>query len=160
MHEMLGNHHFLLKDYVLALAHYEAVLSEGKASTVVRKRAIVCYIQTHQVNEALPLFADLIAEDIGCIIGHDNEQEGCPCPEIIQEYESRMTGSPSQNDLTAMGMLWLYCEPNKSLQWFDRAVQQEPDNPYLKSVVTTLSSTNINEALSHDSNKEEQHNEE
>jgi tetratricopeptide (TPR) repeat protein len=155
MHEMLGNHHFLLKDYVLALAHYEAVLSEEKASTAVRKRAIVCYIQTHQVDEALPLFADLIAEDIRCIIGHDNEKEGCPCPEIIQEYESRMTGSPSQNDLTAMGMLWLYCEPNKSLQWFDRALQQDPNNPYLSSIFTTLANANISSAQSHHSHKEE-----
>ena len=160
MHEMLGNHHFLLRDYVQALAHYEVVLSKGMASTFLRKRAIVCYIQTRQVDQALPLFANLIAEDIGCIIGHDNEQEGCPCPEIIQEYESRMTGSPSQNDLTAMGMLWLYCESKQSLQWFDRAVQQEPHNPYLKSLVTILSSTNINDASPHNVNKEEQHNEE
>jgi len=160
MHEMLGNHHFLLRDYVLALAHYEAVLSQGKSSIPVRKRAIVCYIQTRQVDEALPLFADLIAEDIGCIIGRDNEQEGCPCPEIIQEYESRMTGIPSQHDLIAMGMLWLYCEPHKSLEWFERAIQQEPENPYLTTVVTILRSTNINEASSHISNKEEQHNEE
>jgi len=160
MHEMLGNHHFLLRDYVLALAHYEAVLSQGKSSIPVRKRAIVCYIQTRQVDEALPLFADLIAEDIGCIIGRDNEQEGCPCPEIIQEYESRMADIPSQHDLIAMGMLWLYCEPHKSLEWFERAIQQEPDNPYLTTVVTILSSTNIKEVSSHISNKEEQHNEE
>ena len=155
MHEMLGNHDFLLRDYVLALAHYEAVLSHGKASMAVRKRAIVCYIQTRRVDEALPLFADLIAEDIGCIIGHDNEQEGCPCPEIIQEYESRMTGSPSGNDLAAMGMLWLYCEPHKSLQWFDRALQQNPDAHYLKLVVSTLSTANISTAPSHHSHKEE-----
>jgi len=143
---MLGNHHFLLRDYVQALAHYEVVLSKSMASKPVRKRAIVCYIQTLQVNKALPLFANLIAEDIGCIIGHDNEQEGCPCPEIIQECESRMTGIPSQHDLTAMGMLWLYCEPHKSLQWFERAIQQEPEHPYLKSVITILASTNINAA--------------
>ena len=146
MHEMLGNHHFLLKDYVLALAHYEAVLSQGKASTAVRKRAIVCYIQTRQVDEALPLFADLIAEDIGCIIGHTNEQEDCHCPEIIQEYESHMVGTLSFHDLAAMGMLWLYCKPQKALQWFDRAIQQEPGNPYLKSVITILASANINAA--------------
>jgi len=146
MHEMLGNHHFLLRDYVQALAHYEVVLSKSMASMPLRKRAIVCYIQTRRVDQALPLFADLIAEDIGCIIGHDNEQEGCPCPEIIQECESRMTGIPSQHDLTAMGMLWLYCEPHKSLQWFERAIQQEPEHPYLKSVITILASTNINAA--------------
>lgn len=155
MHEMLGNHHFLLKDYLLALAHYQSVLSQGRASTPVRKRAIVCYIQTRQVDKALPLFADLIAEDIGCIIGHDNEREGCPCPEIIQEYESRMTGSPSGNDLAAMGMLWLYCEPHKSLQWFDRALEQDPDSRYLKSVLSTLTNANISSAPMHHSHKEE-----
>jgi len=57
-----------------------------------------------------------------------------------------MTGIPSQHDLIAMGMLWLYCEPHKSLQWFERAVRQESGNPYLKSVITILVSTNINAA--------------
>jgi hypothetical protein len=155
MHEMLGHHHFLLRQYTPAISHYEAAVSQGKATKSVRKRAIVCYIQTRQVNKALPLFASLIAEDIGCIIGHDNEQEGCPCPEIIREYESRMSDNPSQDDMTALGMLWLYCEPQQSLPWFDRAVQQEPQNPYLKSVVMILSSRNIAYTSSHHLHKEE-----
>jgi tetratricopeptide (TPR) repeat protein len=136
---MLGHHHFLLRDYISALSHYEAVISQRNASKSVRKRAIVCYIQTRQVEEALELFASLVAEDIDCIIGHDNEQEGCPCPEIIQEYESRMDDRPSRNDMTALGMLWLYCEPQRSLQWFDGALRNDPGNTYLQSVLDTLS---------------------
>jgi hypothetical protein len=152
MHEMLGHHDFLLGHYDSALAHYETVIAWGAPSKAVRKRAIVCYIQTRQPEKALPLFTALLAEDAAYILGQNGE--GCPCPEIIQEYVSRVTDSITQADTIALGMLWSYCDPQVSVHWFNRALQQQPENPSFKTILIALSSYRVNLSSSHETSME------
>jgi hypothetical protein len=150
MHEMLGHHDFLLRRYGSALAHYEKVIAWGAPSKAVRKRAVVCYIQTRQPEKALPLFTALIAEDAAYILGQEGEREGCPCPQIIQEYVNRVTNSITQADTIALGMLWSYCDPQVSVLWFNRAIQQQPENPSLKTILVAFSSYRVNLSSSHE----------
>jgi tetratricopeptide (TPR) repeat protein len=139
MHEMLGNHHFLLKDYKSALSHYETILRERDASTEVSKRALICYVHARRVSEAIPLFERLIRDDLASIVKHNREQYGCPCPEIIEEYgRSITTGEPSQNDTIALGMLWLFCDRLRSEQLFAQALRGDPGSAFLRSVMRIL----------------------
>jgi tetratricopeptide (TPR) repeat protein len=139
MHEMLGNHHFLLKDYKTALSHYETILRAGNASVTVRKRALICYIHARRISEAVPLFEELIRDDLASIVKHNQERYGCPCPEIIEEYErSIANGEPSQNDKIALGMLWLFCDCRRSAQLFARALRSDPGSVFLSSVMRVL----------------------
>ncbi len=139
MHEMLGNHHFLLGDYQTALSHYETAMREGNAGVEVRKRALVCYIHGHRIPEAIPLFERLIREDLASIVKHNQERYGCPCPEIIEEYERSITAAGySQTDKIALGMLWLFCDRLRSEQLFAEALRGDPDSASLKSVLRIL----------------------
>ena len=139
MHEMLGNHLFLLKDYKAALSHYETTLREGNSSTEVSKRALICYVHARRVSEAIPLFERLIRDDLASIVKHNQEQYGCPCPEIIEEYErSIANGEPSQNDRIALGMLWLFCDRLRSEQLFAQALHGDPGSAFLRSVMSIL----------------------
>jgi hypothetical protein len=143
MHEMLGHHDFLLGHYDSALAHYETVLAWGAPSKAVRKRAIVCYIQTRQPEKALSLFTALVAEDVAFFLGQEGDEEACPCPRIVQEYVNRLTEEITQADRIALGMLWMYCDPHLSLLWFNKALQQEPKNHTLKAILAGLTSQTV-----------------
>lgn len=136
---MLGNHHFLLKDYKTALLHYETALHEGNASIEVRKRTLICYVHARRISEAIPLFERLIRDDLASIVKHNQEQYGCPCAEIIETYErSITTGEPPQNDKIALGMLWLFCDRIRSEQLFAQALRDDPGGEFLNSVMNIL----------------------
>jgi hypothetical protein len=143
MHEMLGHHDFLLGHYDSALAHYETVIAWGAPSKAVRNRAVVCYIQTRQSEKALPLFTALLAEDAGFILGHKGEGGHCPCPKIIQEYVCSLNDGVTQADRIALGVLWSYCDLHLSVLWFNKAIQQEPENPSLKAILVGLASQTV-----------------
>jgi hypothetical protein len=143
MHEMLGHHEFLLRNYPAALAHYQVVIAQGRPSKSVRKRTVVCYIKSHAVEKAFELFTPLISEDLQYVASGNSESEGCPCPEIIQEYERGISQQPQVLDMIALGMLWLYCDPPQSLIWFARASQEEPENASLAAAIGILKRSGI-----------------
>jgi hypothetical protein len=138
MHEMLGHHNFLLGHYGAALAHYETVMSSSTAGKAVRKRAIVCYIQGRKPEKALPLFAELFMEDPGCILAQRRVDDGCPCPEIIQEYLEHTTNITA-GDMLSLGMLWSYCDPGVAAMWFTDALRQDESNVTVKHILAVLS---------------------
>jgi len=143
MDEMLGHHDFLLGHYASALTHYERVIGWGAPSKAVRKRAIVCYIEGRQVDKALELFTPLVAEDAAYVAGRDRDREECPCPRIVQVYAAKVRGALSLSDMIALGMLWLYCDPHISALWLGRALELDPQNSALKSILNAMSSQGV-----------------
>jgi len=139
MHEMLGHHHFMVGDYATALSHYRQVIQEGDANTEVKKRAVVCYVHTRRIAEAVLLFEELLKEDVDCIVRHNQDRYGCPCPEIIDEYEcSLRTDEISQSDRIALGILWSFCDVHRSHEWFTEAIREDPGSAFLQSVLRIL----------------------
>jgi len=159
MHEMLGHLHFMSKDYDTALVHYEKVVRGGNASTEIRKRAIICYVRARRITEAISLFERLIVDDIECVVKHNQDSYGCPCPEIIDEYERSLNANAvTQDDRIALGILWLFCSLPRSLEIFAEALHRDPGRPFLKSVMkllTTRSATTP--AIFHQSLDRERH---
>jgi len=136
---MLGHHYFMLRDFSTALSHYQEVLKGGGASTEVRKRALICYVQSGRIAQAIPLFEGLITEDLECIVKHNVDRYGCPCPEIIDQYEcSRVTTDVAQGDRIALGMLWLFCDVRRSHQWFAEALREDSSSAFLRFVTGLL----------------------
>ena len=140
---MLGHHDFLLGQYASALACYEVVIRWGAPSKAVRKRAIVCYIQTGQPEKALPLFKALVEEDAPYILEHNDNLNGCPCPVIIQKFVNTIRNPITQADRIALGVLWSYSDLHLALLWFNKALQQAPENSSLKAIIAGLSSQTV-----------------
>ena len=139
MSEMLGNRFFMIRDYAAAAREFEATLASDPRSKPVRKKLIICYAQLLRVNEALAMFSTLIVEDIEFIINTSPDADDCPCPDLIFEEENsvRQMSHPKTN-LPILGMLWWYCNAEKSLEYFEQATAADSGNTALQSIVKKL----------------------
>lgn len=139
MYEMLGNQFFLARNYQKAADQLEKALGKSPGNKAIRRKLIICFIQTGQVEKALQVFLSLIKDDIRFIMDVDPVADDCPCVELVYDLEKRVDPEhPSFRDLTALGMLWLYCNPERSRAYFQKALRCEPDNPVVKSILALI----------------------
>ena len=139
MHEMLGNQYFLARNYSRAAENLEKALVKFPRNKRIRRKLIICYTQLGEVEKALNTFISLIKEDIDFIINTDPIDDDCPCSELVFDLERRMSEKgESFNDLVVLGMLWLYCNIERSWNYFQQAARTQPDNPKIKSVLSML----------------------
>lgn len=122
MSEMLANHFFLIRDYNRAIKTYEkAALSIGITKTI-RKKIIICYVKTLELEKALNEFLKLLEEDMDFITNTDINSDDCPCPDIISEVERGEIDFADQYEKNiSLGILWLYCDKKQSLLHFRKA---------------------------------------
>lgn len=118
MHEMLGNQYFLARNYTEARNELELALKENPTSLSIKKKLIICHIQTGSIFRALDLFYEVVKENIFTIINTDPILDNCPCPEIIYELENSLYSANSEVRTLSLGMLWLFCDIKESLKYF------------------------------------------
>lgn len=118
MHEMLGNQYFLVRKYPEARNELELALKDNPTALSIKKKLIICHIQTASISRALNLFYEVISENIDSIINTDPIIENCPCPQLIYELENTMLPMNSELQALSLGMLWLYCDIHQSLKYF------------------------------------------
>ena len=141
MSEMLGNYHFLNRNYSLALSELENSFLKTPTDICTRKKLIVCYTQTKNLNKAVDLFLELLEEDAGCIINTKPEEDGCPCPGLVSELESRKIERSNQYELfVELGILWLYCNIESSVSYFVKAYQINSSDKRLTQIIQILNS--------------------
>lgn len=139
MSEMLGNHYFQLKNYSLAECAYENLSSSEISEPKLIKRLVICYTQTHKLEKALKLFLQLIEKDINTIIRTKQDEEFCPCNELIFQIENGDIQYENKfQTFTALGILWLYCNYKTSLNYFKKAINEEPKNPLLTKTIIII----------------------
>ncbi len=139
MSEMLGNHYFQLKNYLLAKQSYEKELLRGHPGNKTFKRLIICYTQTNKISEAKKLFLQLIEKDINIILKTDVDEEFCPCGELITQIENDVI--KYENDFEkncALGILWLFCDFNKSLKYFQLANSEVPSDITVQKILKLI----------------------
>lgn len=140
MNEMLANYQFLVRNYRNAVNELIDVVNKNPLNKKARKKLIICYTQTEQLEKALDLFIDLISEDIDFIISTDPEIEDCPCPELVTKLEvGEIERKDKANLFIELGILWLYCSPQKSLDNFKNALKLDPNNKLLNIAVEKIS---------------------
>ena len=143
--EMLGNQYFLAKKYASATGNFIQTLLEDPKNKPVRKKLIICYTQTGEINKALDVFIDLIKEDIDFITNTDLIEDACPCPELIAKYGTVLPYENNSTDLRMMlSILWLYCDPEKSYEFFKSLLDENIENEKISSVVEILENRLIN----------------
>jgi tetratricopeptide (TPR) repeat protein len=135
MSEMLANHYFLIRNFSSAKSIYENILEKNLNNKAIKKKLIICYIITGEIDKALRLFTSLIQEDIDYIINTNPSSEDCPCPELISKVENEDKFLSKKADkLAALGMLWLYCSLEKSLEYFKEAEIMYPNDKRFKEI--------------------------
>jgi pentatricopeptide repeat protein len=144
MSEMLANQYFLVRRFTDAQAAFENVLSSSPANKTVRKKLIICYIYNGSIRKALDLFYELIKEDIEVIINTDVIADDCPCPELIERFEKLKDPKFGYiNMLEVYGMLWLYCDINKSVSYFEKLKEFSPSEQIYRDILAVYSSYNL-----------------
>jgi pentatricopeptide repeat protein len=140
MDEMLGNHYFLARNYARAAELLENALRADPKSKPIRRKIIICYAQTGKIEKALKVFLSLIKEDIDFVINTDPVDDDCPCPELVFQLENEHQENQASIDYQlVLGMLWLYCNLQKSNYYFEKAAEMIPDDTMVKSIRVLLS---------------------
>ncbi len=137
MSEMLGNHYFLSRNFNQAIDAYSKAFGNNIPNSV-QKKLIICYITHGDLTTAREYFLKLLKEDPLIIINTDVNDEDCPCPELIKSLENNFNPPKSIDDIVSLGMLWLYCDTDNSLKYFEEAQKIEPANKFLNEVIELI----------------------
>ena len=78
------------------------------------------------------------------VINTNPEVEDCPCPELVTQLEEGKIERYDKYELfIELGILWLYCSPQRSLENFKKANEINPENELLKIAINKIS-TKVN----------------
>ena len=139
MSEMLGNQYFMGRHYYEAKNEFELELKKQPSNLAIKKKLIVCYTQTGQVTEALDLFHEVIVENINIIINTDPIRDDCPCPELIDKINTPGKELKDEYEINLVyGIIWLYCDAENSLYYFETAQQLNQVNGKVQSVISCI----------------------
>ena len=138
MSEMLTNHYFHARDYAHALEGYDSILAVDPASKSIRRRMIICCLETGAIQRGLAIFVQLVLEDADYIINTHPVDDDCPCSELLAQGEVVADDNISLDTLLRLGMLWLYCDVEKSCQYFSNALTLAPDSREIKLILSNL----------------------
>jgi tetratricopeptide (TPR) repeat protein len=137
--EMLGNKYFLARNYENAALNYQYALQNDPVNKSARKKLIICYTQIGQIKKALENFYQLIKQDIDFILETDPIADDCPCVELTDKYGNILPYENESYDLKLMlSMLWLYCNPEKSLEFFKGVLVENPTEQKIKEIVRLI----------------------
>jgi tetratricopeptide (TPR) repeat protein len=149
--EMLGNKHFLARNYENAALNFQATLNSDPVNKSARKKIIICYTQIGKIREAFENFYLLVKEDIEFIIDTDMIADDCPCAELTEKYGNVFPYQKESSDLKLMlAMLWLYCSVNQSLNFFKQILVEDPENLRVQEIISLIEiKLNSNNPLTH-----------
>ncbi len=129
MSEMLGNQYFMARKYENALKEFEECEAQGKANKSMRKKMVICYTQVGNITKAAEVLKDLVYEDLDFILNTDPLNDDCPCTQLVTELEAKSNYTIQSFDyLLALGILWLYCDLNKAVEYFKKARELKADD--------------------------------
>ncbi len=139
MSEMLGNRYFISRQYDLAVDHLEKALSEDSQADKIRKKLIICYIQTGHVDRALDYFYLIIRKDPFIIIDTDAYHDDCPCIDLIPLWEAHLKEEgPSYQLMLILGILSLYCDLHISIEYLKKAATFGERTALITSILKRL----------------------
>ncbi|NOX88538.1 MAG: tetratricopeptide repeat protein [Calditrichaeota bacterium] len=143
MSEMLANRYFISRKFDKAVPIFEKELEKGRETDKIKKKLIVCYIAVGLIDEAFDLFFEIVGRDPLSIINTDPYWDDCPCPEMINDWEQD-EGKPvsSPRDFLILGMLYLYCDLEKSIFYLEKALELKDHFLKLNSVIRKLKQIN------------------
>jgi tetratricopeptide (TPR) repeat protein len=144
MSEMLGNQYFLGRDYARAAAELNKALKADTRNKGIRRKLVICFTQIGDIGKALDTFISLIKEDVEFVINTDPISDDCPCPELVFDMEQKLENSKNSIDFNLiLGMLWLYCNVEKSLYYFNRVLQIDSEFSKVKIILALINAREV-----------------
>jgi len=139
MSEMLGNRYFIARKFNKAIPYLEAALKESPFAAKIKKKLIICYIQTGRFEEAFKLVYEVIASEPRMILETDLYYEDCPCGELLPLWHEKERQQTNKMELyEILGMLYLYCDLEKAIEYFNKAKFASPHSAKLMSMIKKL----------------------
>ncbi|MBX3008845.1 MAG: tetratricopeptide repeat protein [Melioribacteraceae bacterium] len=141
MSEMLGNQYFMARNYFAALSELEKVFEKNPTNKSLKRKLIICYTQTNDLEKALILFNELVEEDIEFIIEADAIKDDCPCPELVKELDNPLSTPYFEDEfenLICLGIIWLYCDVSKSYEYFKEAQHLNNQNKVINLILKRI----------------------
>jgi len=135
MSEMLGNQYFMARHYVSAERELEPEYIKDSQNKGVRRKLIICYVQTRKFDKALDVFHSLVKEDLIFITSADKILDDCPCPELLDEYDRTHSFADSYEFNLSHGILWLYCDESKAMEYLKQAFEVNSNDQRLKESI-------------------------
>lgn len=136
---MLGNQFFMARNYPAAQKELEEVYLKEPNNISVKKKLLICYTQTGKIKEAINLFFELIKENIEYILNTDPIKDDCPCPELIEKIEKHFHPENSSTEhLLILAIIWLYCDEQKSLEYFYKLQEMDPSNSIASYAISCI----------------------
>ncbi len=140
MSEMLGNQYFMARNYPAAQRELEEVILKDPLNRSAKKKLVVCYTQTEKVKEAIQFFNELISEDIEFVVKSHPIEDDCPCPELVEKIEmQKLADSDSVNYNLILGIIWVYCDIRRSIDYFFRARDLAPGDKRIDLTISLIS---------------------
>jgi len=149
MNEMLGNQYFMARNYLGAATVFQNLLLKDPNNINARKKLIISFTQIGKYTQAVDLFSNFICDNMDSIIETDPIKDDCPCPELIHNLEN-ITDHENGSFTTfeTLGILWLYCDINKSIEYFEKAIDLRPHDEQANAILVLLK-RKLNDMLSH-----------
>ena len=148
---MLGNQYFMARHYLDAAKVFQNVLKNEPDNINARKKLIISLTQIGKFTKAVDLFSHFIGDHIDRIIETDPIKDDCPCPELVHNLEHlTQHGSESFTTNETLGILWLYCDIHKSVEYFKKAVELKPKDEQVNAILMILNKK-LNELSSENS---------
>lgn len=138
MSEMLGNQYFMARNYISAEKELEPEYLKDSENKGIRRKLIICYLQSRKFEKALDIFHSLVKEDVAFITSADKILDDCPCPELLDDFNRTHTIEDNYEFNLSHGMLWLYCEESKSVEYLKSALKANPDDERLKESIIII----------------------
>ena len=139
MSVMLGNRYFIARQYEKAISLLEEALPNSNTPEKIKKKLVICYVQVGKIERALMHFHDLIRIDPKIIIDTDPYHDDCPCYEIIPCWEKKLKNEVHvQEYYESLGMLYLYCNKDRSTQYFEKALANTKFITVISSILKIL----------------------
>lgn len=139
MSEMLGNQYFMARKYSEAEEVFLECLRKDTDNVLIKKKLIICFTQTGQIENALRLFEQFVDSNIDIILSTNPVIDDCPCPELVYDLEKNINSVEEINSKELiLGILWLYCNIEKSIKYFDDAVKLMPGNEIILRILNKL----------------------
>ena len=136
MSEMLGNQYFLSRNYSRAAVTFSRVYSKNPKNFSVRKKLIICFTQTGELSKAFDFFYALVKENIEYLTNTDPVADDCPCSELADKYGMVLPYEENSSDLKLLlGILWLYCDAKKSLEFFKQLILIQPEEKRYSEII-------------------------
>ncbi len=128
----------MARKYAEAAEELEKIYNKDPKNKNVIKKLIVCYTQIGKVNLAFELFYTLVNEDIGFIIKTDPIGDDCPCFELVEQDIYTVKYNLESLDIKIVkGIIWLYCDFEKSLKIFEE-LSNNINNNKIKVIIKKI----------------------